>query len=262
MKFIHSRKKVERAIKHIHDLNEFVSDFSRSDFYSVTIEKYKGANCVAIKYVKQFPLSAAALIIGDALHNMRSALDILYYRAFAGTTGSADKWTRFPVRDEREELISSINGGLKEKKLLDHSGAIRLRDFLVDIVQPYQAGNWPLWALHDMNIMDKHQLLVPVFKVMQFSGIRLEDERGNIFVADGQPYFTEDSYRFKILREGEFKVHDKGNAATAIVFSSGVPLTNKPVLPALTQLAETVSRTIDVFEMFEVRPITDPEERL
>jgi hypothetical protein len=30
-----------------------------------------------------------------------------------------------------------------------------------------------LWALHDMNIRDKHQLLIPVFDLMQFSDIRL-----------------------------------------------------------------------------------------
>jgi hypothetical protein len=39
----------------------------------------------------------------------------------------ADKWTRFPIRDEREDLISSINGGLEKNTLADHLGAIKLR---------------------------------------------------------------------------------------------------------------------------------------
>jgi hypothetical protein len=191
-------------------------------------------------------------MIGDALHNLRSALDLLYYRIFNELTGKADKFTRFPIRDEREELVSSINGGLKEKKLADDRGAVALRDFIVDVVKPYAAGNGSLWTLHDMNITDKHQLLIPLFKIMQFTGIRLEDEDGNIFPADGQPYFTEDSYWFRV-RDGKLKVHEKGHAATAIVFSMGVPLQDKPVIPALTQLAESVAGTIDAFEAVNLR---------
>ena len=216
MNFPDSRKKVERALKHIRDLEELRSTFSSSDFYSLIVKEHRGHNHVFIVFLKQFPETTAALIIGDALHNMRSALDLLYYRAFDGITAMANHRTRFPIRDEREELISSINGGLKEKKLLDHVGAIKLRDFVVDDVKAYQAGNWPLWALHDMNITDKHKLLIPVFKIMRFTEIRLEDEHGNIFLAEGQPYFTEDSYQFKLGREGTLKLHDKGHAATGV----------------------------------------------
>jgi hypothetical protein len=108
--------------------------------------------------------------------------------------------------------------------------------------------------------MDKHQLLVPVFKVMAFTDISLKDEHGNIFSVG--PYYTEDSYWFKIGRKGELAVHEKGHAATAVVFSVGIPFQDKPVLPALTQLAEAVTSTIDAFESFDLRPFTEPEERL
>jgi hypothetical protein len=260
MKFPHSRKKVERAMKHIGDLNDFISAFSDSDFYSVQVQEHKGSNKVFIAYSRQFPISSAALIIGDALHNLRSALDLVYYRAFDGATGLADKWTRFPIRDEREELIASINGGLKQKKLSDHPGAIKLRDFVVDVVKAYQAGNWPLWVLHDMSIMDKHHLLIPVFKIMAFTGISLKDDSETIFSVG--PYYTEDSDRFKIGREGNFAIHNKGHATTAVVFSVGVPFQDRPVIPALTQLAEAVTRTIDAFESLDLHPFVDLEERL
>lgn len=252
MKFPDSREKVKRAMKHIRDLDELISIFSTSDFYSLTVKEYRGQNCVFIIFVRQFPETTAALIIGDALHNMRSALDLLYYRAFDGITAMADHRTRFPIRDTREELISSIDGGLKEKKLVNHAGAIGLRDFVVNDMKAYQTGNWPLWALHDMNITDKHKLLIPVFKIMRFADIRLEDQHGEIFLAEGQPYFTEDSYWFKAGRGGKLKVHDKGHAATGVAFSIGIPLQDKPVIPSLTGLAENVTSMIDAFEALEL----------
>ena len=241
------RLKVERAMEHIRDLDQLLARFLASNFYSVSIQEQKGGNAVAIGISKHFPTTTAALIIGDALHNLRSSLDLLYYQIFNEITGKADKFTRFPIRDERHELISSINGGLKEKMLFDYKGAIALRDFIVDVIKPYAAGNGSLWTLHDMNITDKHQLLIPTFKIMRFTDIRLEDEDGNIFLADGLPYFTDDSYCFRV-RDGKLKVHEKGHAATAIFFGIGVPLQDKPVIPSLTSLADNVTGTINAFE--------------
>ena len=238
-------------MKHIRELNQLLTDFSTSNFYSVAVQEQKGRNTVCIAIFRHFSTTTSALIIGDALHNMRSALDLLYFRIFGEVTGKANKFTRFPIRDDRKELVSAINGGLKEKKLSNHRGALALRDFIVDDVQAYAAGNGPLWTLHEMNITDKHQLLLPVFKIMQFTGISLEDEDGNIFPADGQPYLTDDSYWFKV-RDGKLKVHEKGRAATAIVFGVGVPLQDQPVVPALTKLAENVMGTIDAFEALDL----------
>jgi hypothetical protein len=90
-----------------------------------------------------FPTIDAALIIGDALHNLRSALDILYFQAMRETTGITDHRTRFPIRKDRQKLVVAINGGLKEKGLADNPSAITIRDVIVDVVKAYQAGNRP-----------------------------------------------------------------------------------------------------------------------
>jgi hypothetical protein len=259
MKFSASRRKVERAMKHIHDLNDLVVSFCESDFYAVAVKKYKGSNFVCIQFLRGLPKADAALIVGDALHNLRSALDILYFRALNSTTGKTGRYTKFPIFDDGEKLISSVNGGLKKLSLTDDPSAIKIRNFITDVIQPHEAGNWTLWALNEMSIMDKHQLLIPTFKVMRFTEISLQDDAGNIFLADGQPYYTEDSYRFKIERDGNLAVNDKGRAATRIVFSVGVPLCDQPVIPALTRIAEEVTRTIDAFEALDLHPFIDIE---
>lgn len=257
MEFPASRRKVERAAEHIRDLNELLNAFVKSDFYSVTI-KGDNSNRVFIDIDKSgFDQTRAALIIGDALHNLRSALDILYYQAFNGMTGAADQWTRFPIRDTRHELISSINGGLKEKGLADDSGALKIRDTVVDVVKAYEAGNYPIWALHALNILDKHQLLIKLFQVMRFTDIRLQDEGKEVFFADRQPYYTEGSYHFKIERTGRLTVHDKGHAALAVALEVGIPYQNEPVIQVLDAITKSVASTIDAFDDLGLRGFFD-----
>ena len=242
-------------MEHIRDLNQLLKAFAESDFYSVSVKEYRGSNCIALEIDKSgFDMTRCALIIGDALHNLKSALDILYYQTFeAVAPGKADHRTRFPIRNEREQLISGIDGGLKEKGLAGDSRVALVVDLLLDIVKPYQAGNRPIWALHDLNILDKHQLLLPVFDVMRFTDFCFQDDKGNPFIYE-RPIFTEEScFHIKFGREGKFTTKDKGHAALAIVFNVGVPYQSQSVIQSLHEIAESVTRTIDAFEMLPIR---------
>lgn len=252
MKFPASRKKVERATKHIHDLNELLASFTQSNFYSVSIQEHNGINWLHVDVDKStFPTIDAALIIGDALHNLKSALDILYFQATHETAGVTDHRTRFPIRQDRQKLVAAINGGLKQKSLADNPSARAIQDVLINVVKAYQTGNRSLWALHDMNIMDKHQLLIPVFDFVRFSDIRLEDDKNKVFLASHQPIFTNNSCRFNLHRRGVVTVKEKGHAATEIIFDEGVALQRQTVIQSLVEITECVTRTIDTFEKIE-----------
>lgn len=76
MKFPASRHKVERAKKHIDNIEFMVSAFTTGDdFHSVTIEydlrQRTNHLCVKINTAR-FPGSDIALTIGEVLHNLRS----------------------------------------------------------------------------------------------------------------------------------------------------------------------------------------------
>jgi len=241
-------------MKHMHDLNELLTAFARSDFYSVAVKKYRGSNCLFFEIDKSgFDMTRCALIIGDALHNLKSALDILYYQAFDIATARADHRTRFPIRYDRKELVDSIEGGLKKKGLTGHGVARLIVDCLLDIVKPYKARNLTLWALHELNILDKHQLLIPVFDVMRFTDICFEDDKKNSFIDDRVFIMDESCHHIKLGRAGNFTVKDKGHAATAILFNVGIPYESQSVIQALHEIAESVTRTIDAFEMLPIR---------
>jgi hypothetical protein len=253
MNFPASRSKVERANKHILDLNELLNTFTKSDFYSVSVKKNKGSNYLFFDIDRTgFPGTDAALITGDAIHNLKSALDLLYYQAVEAATGSTESYTRFPIRDTRENLETALNGGLKKKATTDNPHPGLICDLLMDIVKPYTAGNYPLWALHELNIRDKHQLLIPVFEVMRFMNICLEDDK-HISFPEGRFFALDASSSFKLNREGNLTVKNKGNAATAILFNVGIPYASQSVIQALYEIAESVTRAIDAFEMLPTR---------
>ena len=103
-------------MEHVNDLNKLLRAFAKSDFYSVSVKEHRGSNCLFFELdTSGLDRTRCALIIGDVLHNLKSALDILYYQAFDACTGAADHRTRFPIRDEREQLASGIEGGLKRR---------------------------------------------------------------------------------------------------------------------------------------------------
>jgi hypothetical protein len=127
----------------------------------------------------------------------------------------------------------------------------------LDTIKPYKAGNMPLWALDDMNIRDKHQLLLPVLKLLKFDGIRLEDDNG---VSINEKFYVGDkSMRIRLQEPGgdeyspdidrNVTVKDKGYAAAAIFFDLGVPLQGEPVVPSLNKISEEVSRTMEAFKL-------------
>jgi hypothetical protein len=137
MKFPDSYKKIKRAHKHIADIQSMVRAFGKlPDSYSLWVERDNetGQNflCVDFRW-DLFPSDDIALTIGDALHNLRSALDFMYYQIVNGPTN----YTRFPIFDDCDALVSRwINSALKQGQLTSKLGT-----FIVDVIKPYEAGN-------------------------------------------------------------------------------------------------------------------------
>jgi len=241
--------KIERAKKHINNLCGLLNDFCSADSYSVAIDKvdarYKINDLVIDIHTSESAfLSDAALIIGDAVHNLRSALDLLYYEIVLFCGGTPTKWTRFPVRDTGQELVAPLKGALESRQITS-----AVHDFIRDTVKPYKTGNFPIWAVDEMNVRDKHQLLIPTFQMMGFMDIRIENDEHEIVT---HPIvLTEKSCRIRLADSyGRSPVlRDKGRAATGIGFRLGTPYEGEPVTPALNRITEEITRTVKAFEL-------------
>ncbi len=98
-------------------------------------------------------LSPLSLLIGDAVHNFRSTLDHLFYQLVIANQQVPDRSTHFPVKKDRASYIKS--GATLERQI---GVAAKCQ---LDELKPYAGGNDELWVLHQLDITDKHKLLVP-----------------------------------------------------------------------------------------------------
>lgn len=165
------RPKIERAKKHIRDLEAERDSFLRTKPYVVSTKR--DAQTKRLIYylaaVRQ-PPEILPVIAGDVLQNLRSALDHLAFQLVRAAGNTPSKQTYFPVADSAAKYESA-----KIAKVQDMAPkAVKA----IDEVKPYKGGNETIWRLHKLNNVDKHRLLIAVgsaFHSFDFGAIARRD---------------------------------------------------------------------------------------
>jgi hypothetical protein len=242
--FYGARLKIERANQHINELYLQSREFAKTGPYSVVVEDdpETGDSVLQIRMDQPAP-ERILLIVGDALHNLRSALDFAMSDIEFETTGARDPHTSLPMRRTRNDLVVACNGGLKKKApkaVIDH---------IVNAVEPYKGGNGdPLWSLHKLDIEDKHRLLIAKKDVTYIRNIHCKDGRGQYFIIPEWALIHPHTSLYPCTGRKDVQIVNKGKASFGIVFGDGMPLYGQPILPTLTKLSHFVSGTIDSIE--------------
>lgn len=148
------RVKLERANKHIVDLDAAIAKFFERRPYSVVayIDAERRAT-YCLKHIEPIDLSIPA-IAGDAIQNLRTALDYLA-GALWRRTNSGEWRGYFPITESAAKYKTEGMGRIK--------GMGRDAIDAIDGVEPYQGGKGDtLWRLHSLSIIDKHRLPLTV----------------------------------------------------------------------------------------------------
>jgi hypothetical protein len=147
--------KVERAKCHIANLEAEIHAFHAKNPYAVACEKDTdtGENVFRLTIKECLPVKLSA-ILGDIIHNLRTALDHLISDLIRANGMEPDGDSGFPITQRSKNLkpgrISKIKGvSPKAERLI-----LRLK--------PYKTGNPALWNLHMLDVLDKHAGIIPV----------------------------------------------------------------------------------------------------
>jgi hypothetical protein len=150
------RLKIRRARYHIDDLIEQLRVFIKREPFFLEItpapETWTKGKKWVVHVSEEVPLDFAA-IIGDVIHNLRSALDLMACE-LVRANGQSDDDVHFPFANSATELDEMI-----EKRHMNRAKPEVIA--LLKSVAPYKGGNIALRAIHDLDIMDKHQELLP-----------------------------------------------------------------------------------------------------
>jgi len=156
-KLLSARLKLERAEKHITDLDATLGAFKASNPCTIGTKRDSQTRC-PIYYVQSFRAvpTEIAIIAGDAIFNLRSALDHTAMQLWIdGGRNGREKDIAFPIFDSAAKYHAGKPGKVKGLR----NAAIKA----LDAIEPYQTGNGhALWVLHELNIIDKHRLLLAI----------------------------------------------------------------------------------------------------
>lgn len=235
--FDHSRIKLKRARANIGELqNEILAYLKRQPFYLVVQPAPNDSKEWVVRVREEVPVEFSA-IIGDVLHNLRAALDLMAVQLVRLNHASDDD-VYFPFSKSAARFDDALRSRNMHRASPEAVALLRA-------LKPYPGGNDTLRDLHDLDIMDKHQALIPTSDMIAMPdylggkeivrGVNVGPIRdGTTVPADPQitPYI-----RVGGTYQGTFSLR----------FPIGGPLAGQEIIPALINLAHSIDQIIESF---------------
>lgn len=246
------RLKVERAKQHIADVADELEGFINAPPPPYTVVTQDDPETGALVYraavhpQAQEWLDQIALVFGDAIHNLRAALDFIAWQLVESNNGGPSRWTTFPIADSWKEFDS---GG---PRFVNGAGEDAIK--LLREIRPYKGGNNDLWRLHRLDIADKHRLLLAMGSVYTAAlmGYRASDgtefavrlvPRQRIFPVVDQT----ELHRVEAQYRDHVKKHPDPQFGFEVAISDGDSVKGEGVLKTLADSVSAVERVIEVF---------------
>jgi hypothetical protein len=240
-----AKLKIERANKHIQELELSISSYFAENPCALVVEPFPGMNPLRshawiARIRKPVPLSLSA-IIGDAVHNLRTALDLLACD-LVRLNGRSVRDVYFPFCEKANDLSSAI----KDRHL--H----RAGDDIVSAIKhlkPYKGGNVALRSIHDMDIADKHQALLPVIGAVSAPAGTIGYSGGKQFqlpqISTTLP--AQDGQIVMGLPASQIPLGTELPARFFLAFGEGEGFGNRPVIECLHDLFKTTKDILLTF---------------
>lgn len=192
--------------------------------------------------LNEMPPTEINPILGDAIHNLRAALDLCVSAIASARGGNVEK-TAFP--------FAKFGGDKVEKKIVHdvHEAGDEAMQVCRDI-KPYPGGNDALWGLHQADIADKHRSLI-VTAAMGSFGIRYlpkAPSRPVEFDIDIH-YLGLESNFVPAPKGSEFETPAQFGLSIQVVFPIDGPLAGYPVVPTLYALLADVRWIVQQFQL-------------
>ncbi|MEX1208308.1 MAG: hypothetical protein WEE36_06825 [Acidimicrobiia bacterium] len=253
------RLKLERANRHIDELKEAIDRWGATnpqERIATENDPEPGDLTYRIR-VKREPPPEWGPIVGDALHNLRTALDLLAEQLILNGGEAPTDTSGFPLGWSKKVFENTV-----ANKLPGVSGrALRI----VKAMKPYNGGNPCLWLLHRLNIADKHHLLVPVavgqyrIRHRTFAGRVDHFPEGVREFVDGLELTLTPTRPPKPLKDGDVLMvmraatrregdpHPNFDVAI-VVWETGTGADGQPVVGLLREIGGSVARLLNAME--------------
>lgn len=214
-----SNLKVERARRHLRELECVLSKHARKHPPKAEFIEAADNQPARINMITKSPPKVVGAIVGDIVHNLRAALDLMAVELVSLVPNANTKGVYFPFAEDVHGLPKQI----KDKNF--HRAGQDAVD-LLKTLRPYKGGNIALRAVHDLDVQDKHHTLIPNAATMT------------------TPEVTVDASAFPKIKI----VPVPGSVGSVKeVFPNDSPLAGSEMVPALHDLVKLVEGILESF---------------
>jgi hypothetical protein len=248
--------KVDRASKHIADLNDL---FRKSRPFSYVVEtNQKSGYCFTYAERNEAVICEATTIAGDAVQNLRAALDHAYWEIVSpfASNPREERAIQFPFSETLARLDEAV------KNRLAHRVSDAFFKAVINL-RPYgePGGNILLYLVHDLGATDRHKFPTPVADYKEIVGRDLRRQVphfpassdhtrfqiGNVTSASGGRVLD---IRWKIAPLGfldrEFTDKREIDIPVEIVFSVRAEGARYPMVPTLYAMRDKTQEAIKI----------------
>ena len=240
------RLKLKRAQKHIHDFEAAAGVFLEDAYVIGTKPNSKLPDWTTYYIKEAHPIPPyLSLFAGDCIHNLRSVLDHLVWRLVEayGVMQPGDH-TAFPIFDVCQKTSKIDTAKSLARKI---QGVHPDAEKAIGLLQPYKSGDMMLWHIHQLDIMDKHKLILEVASCptnwgLKREGIWLGETSGIVFDAQA----GDELCNFPASTVGVDE--DNIEFGFDIAFNDPTIIAGKSVLLTLNGMADFVDKIITDFK--------------
>jgi hypothetical protein len=217
----------QRADRHLAEANELVQKFGDAcKHYIVTDNNRNPTPTFVLESTPDLPIMLP-LIVSDAIHNMRAALDYIVFELARYDSGKVQNGTQFLIEDFKIDPANPKRGfeGRKGDRL---KGLSSKHVGMIEALQPYRGVEWTK-TIRDISNKDKHRNL-PVMS-----------DRGYYRVA----YIGRQSLTTKPL---VVKPDDWDVDASYAIYIAPPDLTKPGLMPTLQSIESDLGHTLELFQ--------------
>lgn len=236
-------EKIKRAKKHICNLESEIPKFLDGKPYKVASKNHPQLPYATTFFVEKADPTPPVIpiISGDAIHNLRSTLDHLAWQLTEVSGGKPGTKTAFPIFDPAKFESKKEETKFFEGKIKDLRPPIQ---DAIRSIKPYKGGNDSLWAIHHLDIVDKHRLLIatgfasPRFRVQDTFNVSLS----GAYILDVGDNIVTINHKVEPQENLEF--------AFDIVLRESVIFEGKSIIESLATMLQVIENLISDFTPF------------
>lgn len=246
--FESAASKIERADHHIRDFQAAFKAFTQRYGHTVQIHGDAKIGPLFFETVSEGSIpSEMGLILSDAIHNLRTALDHATWELVGVDKGTQNRYLKLPTGDNKVSFEATCKGITTPLR--------STVDFFIQLAIFPQGAGESLYWLCQLDNAEKHTVLSPVVQAATVERIEF------FAIADGTLWESknvtlipgEDGRSYIKLEPGwGINCNIKHKTTTDVFFGDVQGVAHKPIIPTLLHLRDTVSETLGEFRRLVV----------